>query len=126
MARCIDAEDHTLLVSAASGAEELLRYDSLVIGTGAVSVRPPIDGLIGPDALGAGAGVHLLHSMGDTFAVMRTLEESQPASAVIVGAGYIGLEMAEALVARGLAVTQFEQLSEVLPTVDPDRIPRSR
>ena len=63
--------------------------------------------------------MHLLHSMGDTFAVMRTLEERLPASAVIVGAGYIGLEMAEALVTRGLAVTQMEQLAEVLPTVDP-------
>ncbi len=41
------------------------------------------------------------------------------ASAVIVGAGYIGLEMADALTVRGLAVTQMEQLAEVLPTVDP-------
>ena len=57
--------------------------------------------------------------MGDTFELMRTLEEAQPASAVIVGAGYIGLEMAEGLSARGLAVTQIEQLPEVLPTVDP-------
>ena len=56
--------------------------------------------------------------MGDTFAVMRTLERSSPASAVIVGAGYVGLEMADALIARGLAVTQIEQLSEVLATVD--------
>ena len=104
----------------ATGEEELLSYDSMVIGTGAVSVRPPIDGLAGQDALGVADGVHLLHSMGDTFAVMRTLEESDPSSAVIVGAGYIGLEMAEALVARGLKVTQFEQLPEVLPTVDPE------
>ena len=43
-----------------------------------------------------------------------------PASALIVGGGYIGLEMAEALVARGLEVTQMEQLAEVLPTVDPE------
>ena len=64
-------------------------------------------------------GVHLLHSMGDTFALMRTLAETAPASAVIVGAGYIGLEMADALTTRGLAVTQIEQLPEVLPTVDP-------
>ena len=64
--------------------------------------------------------MHLLHSMGDTFAVMRTLETAAPASAVIVGAGYIGLEMAEALTARGLTVTQIEQLPEVLPTVDPE------
>jgi NADPH-dependent 2,4-dienoyl-CoA reductase/sulfur reductase-like enzyme len=57
--------------------------------------------------------------MGDTFELMRTLEDRSPASAVIVGAGYIGLEMAEGLSARGLTVTQFEQLPEVLPTVDP-------
>jgi len=58
--------------------------------------------------------------MGDTFAVMRTLEQAAPASAVIVGAGYIGLEMADALTVRGLQVTQIEQLPEVLPTVDPE------
>jgi NADPH-dependent 2,4-dienoyl-CoA reductase/sulfur reductase-like enzyme len=57
--------------------------------------------------------------MGDTFAVMRTLEQAALASAVIVGAGYIGLEMADALTVRGLRVTQMEQLSDVLPTVDP-------
>ena len=69
---------------------------------------------------GPADGVHLLHSMGDTFALMRTLEDKAPASAVIVGAGYIGLEMAEALTTRGLPVTQIEQLPEVLPTVDPE------
>lgn len=58
--------------------------------------------------------------MGDTFAVMRTAEERAPATALIVGAGYIGLEMAEALTTRGLPVTQMEQLPEVLPTVDPE------
>ena len=46
--------------------------------------------------------------------------QAAPASAVIVGAGYIGLEMADALTVRGLAVTQMEQLAEVLPTVDPE------
>ena len=56
-----------------------------------------------PGALGPDDGVHLLHSMGDTFAVMRTLEQAAPASAVIVGAGYIGLEMADALTVRGPA-----------------------
>ena len=50
----------------------------------------------------------------------RTLEQAAPASAVIVGAGYIGLEMADALTVRGLQVTQMEQLPEVLPTVDPE------
>jgi NADPH-dependent 2,4-dienoyl-CoA reductase/sulfur reductase-like enzyme len=57
-----------------------------------VPVRPSIDGL---DRLGARDGVHLLHSMGDTFALMRSLEQPPVERAVIVGAGYIGLEMAE-------------------------------
>jgi len=119
-ARRIDASHHRVVLADAAGKEESVAYDALVVGTGAVPIRPPIEGLKGPGALGTSDGVHLLHSMGDTFAVMRTLEESAPARAVIVGAGYIGLEMAEALVARGLAVTQIEQLPEVLPTVDPE------
>jgi NADPH-dependent 2,4-dienoyl-CoA reductase/sulfur reductase-like enzyme len=118
-ARRIDVAGRKLLVTAADGTGELLGYDRLIVGTGAVPVRPPISGLDGPGALGADDGVHLLHSMGDTFAVMRTLEQISPATAVIVGAGYIGLEMADALVTRGLSVIQMEQLPEVLPTVDP-------
>ncbi|HLK72272.1 MAG TPA: FAD-dependent oxidoreductase [Streptosporangiaceae bacterium] len=116
-ARRIDVPGRKLLITSADGGEEVLGYDKLVIGTGAVPVRPPIGGL---DELGPAEGVHLLHSMGDTFAVMATLEQAAPASAVIVGGGYIGLEMADALTVRGLAVTQMEQLPEVLPTVDPD------
>ena len=117
-ARRIDPAARKLALTGPDGAEEVLGYDKLIVGTGAVPVRPPIRGLAGPGALGPAEGVHLLHSMGDTFAVMRTLEQTAPASAVIVGAGYIGLEMADALTLRGLAVTQMEQLPEVLPTVD--------
>ena len=119
-ARRLDVPGRKLLVTTPGGGEELVGYDKLVIGTGAVPVRPPIGGLAGPGALGPGDGVHLLHSMGDTFAVMATLEQAAPASAIIVGAGYIGLEMADALTVRGLQVTQMEQLLEVLPTVDPE------
>ncbi|MCW2931101.1 MAG: NAD(FAD)-dependent dehydrogenase [Actinomycetia bacterium] len=111
----VDVPGRKLLVTGPYGAEDVISYDELIIGTGAVPARPPIAGL---DALGPADGVHLLHSMDDTFAIMRTLDEAAPDSAVIVGAGYIGLEMAEALVARGLAVTQVEQLPQVLPTVD--------
>ena len=118
LVRQINVEDRTLFVTDTSGADELLAYDELVVGTGAVSQVPPIEGISGEGALGWDDGVHLLHSMGDTFAIMRTLEEAKPSSAVIVGAGYIGLEMAEGLTARGLKVTQMERLDEVLPTVD--------
>jgi NADPH-dependent 2,4-dienoyl-CoA reductase/sulfur reductase-like enzyme len=116
-ARAIDLPSRKLLVTGPDGGGDTISYDQLVIGTGAVPVRPPVAGL---DELGPADGVHLLHSMGDTFEVMRTLQEAAPASAVIVGAGYVGLEMAEGLTARGLAVTQIERLPEVLPTVDPD------
>ena len=120
LATKINVADQTLAVRDRSGNEELLSYDELVVGTGAVSQVPPIDGVSGEDALGWDDGVHLLHSMGDTFAIMRTIEEAKPSSAVIVGAGYIGLEMAEGLSARGIKVTQMERLDEVLPTVDPE------
>ena len=116
----IDVPGRKLAVTSAGRGEEVLSYDKLIVGTGAVPVRPPIQGVAGPGALGPDDGVHLLHSMGDTFAVMRTLDQAAPASAVIVGAGYIGLEMADALTVRGLRVTQMEQLPEVLPTVDPE------
>ncbi|BBY31569.1 FAD-dependent oxidoreductase [Mycolicibacterium sediminis] len=114
----INVAEHTLDVLDAAGEPVELSYDALVVGTGAVSARPPIDGLTGPDALGPEDGVHLLHSMGDTFAVMDSLQQRDPKTAVIIGAGYIGLEMAEGLTTRGIAVTQIEALPEVLPTVD--------
>ena len=68
-ARRIDVPARKLLVSTAGGADELVSYDKLIIGTGAVPVRPPISGL---DQLGPADGVHLLHSMGDTFALMQS------------------------------------------------------
>jgi len=117
VARKVDVTGRTVHLTGPGGAEDAMPYDQLVIGTGAVPVRPPVAGL---DSLGPADGVHLLHSMDDTFAVMRTLEETGTGSAVIVGAGYVGLEMAEGLSARGLAVTQLERLPEVLPTVDAD------
>jgi NADPH-dependent 2,4-dienoyl-CoA reductase/sulfur reductase-like enzyme len=119
-ARRIDVPGRKLTVTSPGQGEEVLSYDKLIVGTGAVPVRPSIRGVAEPGALGPDDGVHLLHSMGDTFAVMRTLDQAAPASAVIVGAGYIGLEMADALTVRGLRVTQMEQLPEVLPTVDPE------
>jgi len=115
----IKVEDRMLLVTNPDGTDALLSYDALVVGTGAIPAVPPIEGIGGAGALGITDGVHLLHSMGDTFDLMRTLEETGPKSAAIVGAGYIGLEMAEGLVARGITVTQMERLEEVLPTVDP-------
>jgi NADPH-dependent 2,4-dienoyl-CoA reductase/sulfur reductase-like enzyme len=109
-ARAIDPAAKQVTVTDPAGAERQLGYDRLVVGTGAVPVRPPIDGL---DL----DGVHVLHTMADTFALHHALTVGVR-SAVIVGGGYIGLEMAEALTARGLAVTLVEQAPAVMPTVD--------
>ena len=114
-ARQINSDAHRVLLDTPQGGQEWLAYDALIVGTGALPVRPPIQGL---GALGPRDGVHVLHSMGDMFELMESLQRPGVRDAVIVGAGYIGLEMAEALTTRGLAVTQIEQLPEVLPTVD--------
>jgi NADPH-dependent 2,4-dienoyl-CoA reductase/sulfur reductase-like enzyme len=116
VAQHIDPAAHRVTLLSSDGREESVEYDALIVATGALPIRPPIAGL---DRLGPDHGVHLLHSMGDTFALMRTVQNRQVRRAVIVGAGYIGLEMAEALATTGLAVTQVEQLPDVLPTVDP-------
>ena len=116
----IDPDRRVLGVSRASNVGESLHYDALVVGTGAVPVRPPIDGLTGPDPLGPDDGVHLIHTIGETLTLTADIDTRRPVTALIVGAGYIGLEMAEALTARGIQVTQVEQLPEVLPTVDPE------
>ena len=117
VAERIDVPAHEVNVVDSRGEHSVVGYDALVVGTGALPVRPRITGL---DGLGHEDGVHVLHSMGDTFSVMETLSGRGARSVVIIGAGYLGLEMAEALVIRGLEVTQVEQLPEVLPTVDPD------
>jgi NADPH-dependent 2,4-dienoyl-CoA reductase/sulfur reductase-like enzyme len=121
----VEVDARRLSVADADGRESQLPYDELVIGTGATPVCPPIGGL---DTLGPDDGVFLLHTIGDTFALTRFIDTHRPATAVVVGAGYIGLEMAEALTVRGMRVTQVEMLAEVLPTVDPSlgRLVRDR
>ncbi|HJU00286.1 MAG TPA: FAD-dependent oxidoreductase, partial [Actinomycetes bacterium] len=108
-AQAIDPAAKQVTVTSQHG-ERQLGYDRLVIGTGAVPVRPPIDGLDLP-------GVQVLHTMADTFALHHALAAGAQ-SAVIVGGGYIGLEMAEAFTARGLDVTVVEQAPAVMPSVD--------
>lgn len=84
----IDAPGRRLIVRDRDGRAGSIRYDALVVGTGAISVRPPIAGLTGAAALGPADGVHLLHSMGDMFALMDTIVSREAKTAVVVGAGY--------------------------------------
>jgi NADPH-dependent 2,4-dienoyl-CoA reductase/sulfur reductase-like enzyme len=58
--------------------------------------------------------------MGDTFALTASIDRIKPTTALIVGAGYVGLAMADWLTTRGISITQVEMLPEVLPTVDPE------
>ena len=64
--------------------------------------------------------MHVLHTIDDTHALVDSIVGRAATSAVIVGAGYIGLEMADALTTRGVAVTVLEQLGQVMPTLDPE------
>jgi NADPH-dependent 2,4-dienoyl-CoA reductase/sulfur reductase-like enzyme len=112
-ARAIDPVAKQVTGTDTGGREWTLAYDRLVVATGAEPERPSINGLDLP-------GVHLLHTMGDSFAVQQALTSRQPNSAVIIGGGYIGLEMAEALTQRGVAATIVEQLATVMPNVDPE------
>lgn len=107
----LDPAGHRVEVQDDAGARTL-RYDRLVIATGAEPVRPPLPGLDAP-------GVFLLHHMGQGLALADYLERRRPARAVVIGAGYIGCEMVDALSRRGLQVTVMEQAPAVLPTVDP-------
>lgn len=116
LATRIDVAERRLEVREPDGAESAIGYDELIVGTGAL---PSAAGIAGLDELGAEHGVHVLHSMGDTFALERDLAEREPASAIIVGAGYVGLEMAEAFISRGMRVTQLQRGPEVLSTLDP-------
>lgn len=97
--------------------ESVIDDDELIVGTGAL---PAYAGIAGLDQLGPDDGVHVIHSMGDTFALDKHLTERDPRSAIIIGAGYVGLEMAEGFTARGIAVTQLQRGPEVLSTLDPE------
>jgi len=88
-------------------------YDALVLSPGAAAVRPPLPGVDSP-------GVFVLRSIPDSRRIRDWISEKNAKSAVIVGAGFIGLEMAENLVHRGLSVTVVEMLDQVMPPFDPE------
>src|SRR5450631_2174792 len=101
-----------------------LPYDALVLSPGATAVRPPIDGLDHP-------AVHSLRTIPDVDALRERIEgllagrgHSQVGpSAVVIGAGFIGLEAVEALTARGLQVHLVELADHVLPPLDAELAP---
>ena len=102
----IDPVTKTVTVDA-SGERFEQRYGALVIATGARAVEPPFDGF---DL----DGVFTLRSMNEADAIALFVSEHDPKTAAIVGGGYVGVEMAEALTERGLDVSIFEMLPQTL------------
>ena len=86
-------------------------YDKLVLATGAVPFRPPLPGIDLP-------GVFVLRDLSHGAVLKRHVDEAGPREAVIIGGGYVGLEMAEALRKRGLGVTILELAAQPLPGYD--------
>lgn len=107
----LDVERKVVRVASADGRVRDVPYDRLLIATGAQSTRPRIEGL-------DRAGVFFLRWMSDGLAMRRFIEQENPRRAVIVGGGYIGLELADALTRRGLQVTLLEYAPEILTTFD--------
>ncbi|MEU6169448.1 FAD-dependent oxidoreductase [Streptomyces tanashiensis] len=96
-----------------SGAEAWTGFDKLVIATGARPLRPPLPGI---DA----RGVHGVQTLDDGQALLDSLAGTPGRRAVVVGAGYIGVEMAEALLNRGYEVTVLTRGEQPMATLDPD------
>lgn len=107
----IDSGAHEVHVRTQAG-EERLHYDALVLAPGARAVPLPVEGLDGP-------GVRTLRSVEDAVSLKRAVDDGAR-TAVVLGAGFIGLEAAEVLAERGLAVTVVEAAGQVLPPLEPE------
>jgi NADPH-dependent 2,4-dienoyl-CoA reductase/sulfur reductase-like enzyme len=107
-AKGIDIDRGTLtVVDLENGTESHEPFDALVIATGARAIRLPFDGFDLP-------GIEVLRDLPDGAAIKNALKDD-PKNAVVIGAGYIGMEMAHVLTERGLSVTVLEKLSHLLP-----------
>ena len=106
----IDARTRRVHLSGEGGTGPL-GYDLLVVASGADPVRPPVPGLDQPR-------VFTIRSLDEAIKLRRLLDSGVVRRAIVVGAGYIGLETAEALVCAGIEVQVIEALPRVLGTVD--------
>ncbi|MGO8724378.1 MAG: FAD-dependent oxidoreductase [Acidimicrobiales bacterium] len=107
----VDRAAHSVTTrSTLSGEEAVIGYDKLVLSMGAAPVRPPIPGY---------ERVRTLRTVEDAARLASDLDVA-PRSAVVIGAGFIGLEMAENLVRRGIDVTIVEATPQVLAPLDPE------
>lgn len=110
----IDTGARTLSVRDLEANEDLtIGFDQLLIGTGARPMRPPIPGI-------DGEGIEVVHNLADTARLVRAAEDTSRKEVVVVGGGYIGIEVAEAFWRRGAHVTVLDAAPQVMRTLDPD------
>lgn len=88
-------------------------YDALVLAPGAAAIRPPLPGIDLP-------GIFALRTIPDSRRIREWITERQVKRAVVVGGGFIGLEMTENLVRRGIAITLVQNQSQVIAPLDPE------
>lgn len=110
----IDRARRTIVVrNLAAGVEREEPYDALVLSPGAAPIRPSMPGVDLP-------GIFAVRTIADSVGIRSWIAERRPRGALVVGGGFIGLEMAENLAHRGLAVTVLEKLPQVMPPLDPE------
>jgi len=108
----IDRENRQVTVRDLDGGDESqIHYDALILSPGAEPMRPPLPGLDSPC-------VYTLRSIPDMDAIKAVVDAGRAERAVVIGGGYIGLEMAEALVERGVKVSLVELAPAVMGAVD--------
>lgn len=108
----IDRAAQTLeVVDLETGAQTREHYDALVLSPGATPIKPPFQGVDLP-------GIFTLRNIPDSRRIREWIEARKAKRAVVVGGGFIGLEMAENLHARGLTVTLVEAAPHVFPPLD--------
>ncbi|MEP6527728.1 MAG: FAD-dependent oxidoreductase, partial [Nocardioidaceae bacterium] len=110
----IDLDRSLVEVRGPNGKASHLGFDQLMIATGATPLRPDLPGI-------DSRGIFGVQTLADGASIMRALSDQRSlVSAVVVGGGYIGIEMAEAMVRRGLHVTVLDRAPEPMSTLDPD------
>ncbi len=97
----------------AGGGQRWIEYDKLILAQGGTPFMPPLPGINEPY-------VFKLWNIPDMDRILSYIDEKTPRTAAIIGGGFIGLEMAEALVSRGLAVTVVEKMPRLMSTMDPE------
>lgn len=95
------------------GKTESISYNKLVIATGARPLAPPIPGL-------DNAGIFYLRALSDAISIKNFITEKRPGSGIIIGGGFIGLEMAETLRRHGIGTTILEKFESVAMTMSPE------